>query len=72
MFVSCVCCGLFRYRPRLQDEHSFIGALPGVCVCLVVCGIKTSTLRGLNPFGAVEPQEKNINRRITDKSCTLP
>jgi hypothetical protein len=42
MFVSCVCCVLYKERSLRRADHSLRGVLPGVCVCLIVCDLETS------------------------------
>jgi hypothetical protein len=45
MDVHLVCCVLCKQWPLQQADHSFKWALLGVCVCLIVCDLETSTMR---------------------------
>jgi len=41
-------------------DHLFGGVLPGLCVCLIVCDVETSTVRWPKPdLGSCAAEEKN-------------
>jgi hypothetical protein len=61
-FVSYVCCFWYRKRPLRRADHSLRGILPGVC--LIVCGLETSTSRRPRPELGCCVREKLV-RSIT-------
>jgi len=64
-----------------RSGPSFREVLPGVCECLIVCDLETSTVRRLGPSWAVAPQKKNVRHchvclyvqslPLERKHCTL-
>lgn len=59
----CTCLsGFFHAVPCLDDlssSNSYLQPSPTGCVCLIVCNLESSTVSGLGPTWAVEPQRKN-------------
>jgi hypothetical protein len=58
VFVSCIGCVLFSWRPLQQADDLFRGVLLCVCVCQIVCDIEISKRHDLGPIWAVVLQEK--------------
>jgi len=45
MSLSCVCCVLCRKRSLRRADHPSREILPGLCMCLIVCDVDTSTVK---------------------------
>jgi hypothetical protein len=64
--ISCVCSVLCRQRCVRRADHSTRGVLPGVC--LIVCGLETSTMRRPRPDLGCCSTEKKMVRSITHEA----
>jgi len=61
MFFSCDFCVWFMYRSMRSACHSFRGATPDVCVCLIMCDLENSKRDELGQIWAVVSQKAFYN-----------